>query len=427
MAKNKSQAGVNVIGHIKSSAGLGNTARLLIDVLRSKGYETAAFDIDKHVQAEISEKVDATLVDDIRELPFDFNLIVVSIPRLPQLWARHISPILSSRFRTAGMLFWELPVVPRAWIPSLEMFDVMLACSHYVKQTIEASIPDVPTIFAEHPIRRYDFRESASERRKRLGIPALNTVFCCTFDPRSGFERKNPLGAIKAWLKAFPDTSDVSLVIKTNGEISKEYAHHPDVGEVLDQAGRDSRIRLLPDRMSHEDVLGLFDCCDVFISLHRSEGLGLIPMEAMSLGKLVVATGYSGNLTFMDERNSFLVPYRLVEPKRDAPFLTRKFAGRTAAWADPDIDVAAQILRYAYANPEARRTLGQQARSDIARRQATAWEGRYIDDMMRLLEQSDRHVLRTGLRRRIFEQELLDPTIRRKNLEAVLGLRKQGW
>jgi hypothetical protein len=111
---------------------------------------------------------------------------------------RHIAPILAPRFKNAGVLFWELPVIPRAWVPSLEMFDVVLTCSHYVRQTFEASIPDVPTIFAEHPLRRYQFDDTVAERCRRLGIPSDKTVFCCTFDPRSGFERKNPMGAIRA-------------------------------------------------------------------------------------------------------------------------------------------------------------------------------------------------------------------------------------
>ena len=73
---------------------------------------------------------------------------------------------------------------------------------------------------------------------------------------------------------------------------------------------------------------------------HRSRRFiidGLVPMEAMSLGKLVIATGYSGNVTFMTEQNSLSVPYRLVEPAGDVPFFLRRFAGRNAAWAEPDL------------------------------------------------------------------------------------------
>ena len=39
---------------------------------------------------------------------------------------------------------------------------------------------------------------------------------------------------------------------------------------------------------------------DCFVSLHRAEGFGLTMAETMGMGKAVVATDYSGNLTFMD-------------------------------------------------------------------------------------------------------------------------------
>ena len=41
--------------------------------------------------------------------------------------------------------------------------------------------------------------------------------------------------------------------------------------------------------------------CDCYVSLHRSEGLGLTMAEAMYFGKPVIATAYSGNLDFMND------------------------------------------------------------------------------------------------------------------------------
>jgi glycosyltransferase involved in cell wall biosynthesis len=52
--------------------------------------------------------------------------------------------------------------------------------------------------------------------------------------------------------------------------------------------------------------------CDSYISLHRSEGFGLTMAEAMYFSKPVIATGYSGNLEFMNEENSFLVSQKLL-------------------------------------------------------------------------------------------------------------------
>jgi hypothetical protein len=419
--------GINVIGQLSTSAGLGNTSRAFIRLLRRHGFEVAGFDVEAYAQeasAELALDLGAgMLVENVRDLPFDVNLVIASIDRLPQMWLNHVATIAGPRFRNAGLLFWELPVIPPAWIPSLQMFDVMLTCSQYVRQTFEAAIPEVPTVHAEHPLAEPSGPFDRAATRRRHAIPLEAIAFCCSFDPRSGLSRKNPLGAITAWLEAFAARPDVCLVIKSNGDPAGE---HPDAQAILAAASRDPRVIWIPERLRHDEVIELFDGCDVFVSLHRSEGLGLIPMEAMALGKLVIATGYSGNVTFMSEQNSLLVPYRLIEPAFDRPFLTRRFAGPGASWADPDHAQAVRLLQRAADDPALRARLAAQARLDIAARQQTAWQGGFIDDMLRYLESSTRVPLRARLRRRILVQEMLDPTLRRKNIKHVMAKRASG-
>jgi glycosyltransferase involved in cell wall biosynthesis len=411
--------GVNVIGHLSSSAGLGNTTRLFIDLLHRRGYQVAGVDVEAYARQERPQLSPEMVFSDIRKLPFRHNFVIASIDRLPQLWLRHAKQLLEPRFRNAGLLFWELPVIPPAWVPSLEMFDVVLTCSQYVRQTFESAIPDVPTILVEHPINARVPEGDRLALRDQHGIPRESVVFCCSFDPRSGLARKNPTGAITAWLQAFPDRSDVSLVVKSNGPPAA--SDDPEVVEVLRRAARDPRIIWISKMMPHDAVMDLFHCCDVFVSLHRSEGLGQVPMEAMSLGKLVIATGYSGNMTFMNEQNSLPVLYRLVEPRNDRAFLTRAFAGRSARWAEPDLDRAAELMRRAVDEPGLASRLGEQARADIANRQRTAWRADYLDDMLRLMDESTRVPLRRRLRRKVLLQELVNPTLFRKNAGALLS------
>ena len=76
--------------------------------------------------------------------------------------------------------------------------------------------------------------------------------------------------------------------------------------------------------------------CDCYVSLHRSEGFGLTMAEAMYFGRPVIATGYSGNLDFMTEENSYLVPHTLVEIGPDAnPYPPDKRMGRAGPRAAP--------------------------------------------------------------------------------------------
>ena len=85
---------------------------------------------------------------------------------------------------------------------------------------------------------------------------------------------------------------------------------------------------------------------DCFVSLHRAEGFGLTMAETMGMGKAVVATDYSGNLTFMDVNNSRLVKNTLVPiPPGNPPYPT------TAHWARPSIRHAALVMRRLRGNP----------------------------------------------------------------------------
>ena len=419
-ADTRSPAGLNVVGHLGSPSGLGNTTRLFIDVLRSKGYQVAGYDIEPYASSEASRLADGMLKSRIEDLPFENNLVIASIDRLPQLWLRHAKGLLEPRFRNAGLLFWELPTIPHAWLPSLRTFDVVLACSQYVRQAFETVIPEVPTVFVEHPLPKKAPAADRTVLRERFGIPLGKTAYCCSLDLVSGMERKNPLGSLQAWKDAFPTDDDVCLVVKLNGNILSNTDYNHDVNELLESVQTDSRVILVNERLPDEELFALYDCCDVFVSLHRSEGLGLIPMEAMALGKVVVATGYSGNMTFMTEQNSLPVAYRLVAPSNDRAFLSRRFAGVTASWAEPNMQHAVEMLRSAK-RPEVAAPLGLQASADIARRQETAWRGPGLDQMFDLLAQSQRWVLRKRLQREILLQEVVSPELRAKNVSKLLS------
>src|SRR5213075_2525779 len=93
--------------------------------------------------------------------------------------------------------------------------------------------------------------------------------------------------------------------------------------------------------VSTDELRGLISSCDAYVSLHRSEGIGLTIADAMGLGKPVIATGWSGNTDFMDVSNAFPVGYRLVELEENVgPYQ----AGEV--WAEPSVEHAADLMRF---------------------------------------------------------------------------------
>jgi glycosyltransferase involved in cell wall biosynthesis len=118
---------------------------------------------------------------------------------------------------------------------------------------------------------------------------------------------------------------------------------------------------LIDRMMTREESYALLDCCDCYVSLHRSEGLGLTMAEAMMLRKPVIATGYSGNLDFMTDGNSMLVEYGRTTNSQILPQY-----GRGAEWADPSIEHAAHWMRWVYENPDDAKALGIRAQREVS-------------------------------------------------------------
>jgi len=94
----------------------------------------------------------------------------------------------------------------------------------------------------------------------------------------------------------------------------------------------------LPER----DYEKLWERCMIYVSPHRSEGIGMSIVEAMGRGKPVVATGYGGNTEFMRSSFSEMIPYSWVPVPSDVRETYRPIAGFPVP--DPCSDSLAVIL-----------------------------------------------------------------------------------
>ncbi len=133
-------------------------------------------------------------------------------------------------------------------------------------------------------------------------------------------------------------------------------------------------IVLMDGYLSAGDQAALLAACDCYVSLHRAEGLGLSLADAMALGKPVIATRYSGNLDFMDDDNSFLVPFTYDVVPEGTPAYPEG-----ARWAAPDLDEAAAAMQRLAADPVAGSRVGAQARHDVE----TRWTAERVGAKMR--------------------------------------------
>jgi glycosyltransferase involved in cell wall biosynthesis len=201
--------------------------------------------------------------------------------------------------------------------------------------------------------------------RAEFDLPEDAYIFLFTFDAGSVVERKNPLAAVQAFRRAFAARKDKAiLVLKTKN------ADHPQTDQdrnhwhsVLKIASSDNRIRIIDRNVTRDELTGLQAACDCYISLHRSEGFGYGPAEAMALGKPVITTGYSGVTDFCNSETALLVEYVLERVPRGAyPYMDDD---REYYWASPDIEVAALQMRRVYEDPQFGKRLGERGQKLI--------------------------------------------------------------
>jgi glycosyltransferase involved in cell wall biosynthesis len=170
--------------------------------------------------------------------------------------------------------------------------------------------------------------------------------FLFSFDYWSSPYRKNPLGVLESFQRAFPNGSEnVGLIIKSIGNIDD----YLEIREAIRQASvTDPRIQVIHRSLPYNEMASLIRATDVYVSLHRSEGFGAGMAEAMSFGRIVVGTNFSGNTDFLTEQTGFPVPY-ILRPVEPHEYI---WNSEPQVWAEPDLEAATRILRQVFEAPD---------------------------------------------------------------------------
>lgn len=276
--------------------------------------------------------------------------------------------------RLGILAYWELDQLNDDCRRLLDTADILFAGSPFTRDVYRQAYPGKACFEIPCPI---EIPASVPRvARTSLGLPQDVPLALAAFEPASDVTRKNPDGAIRAFLRS-AHLHAGKLVLKVNWP--KEVPPDNDLPvfrkarRLIDIARRNPRIIVLDSSLSLEDVAALYASVDLVVSLHRAEGLGLVMLEAMSLGTPVVATAYSGNLGFMEPEHEGLVNYRLVTTTSVDSFYDASRFRQPPRWADPDLDHAAQLIGRTLVDRDFAARLRQQG-LDMARRYAARAE-----------------------------------------------------
>ncbi len=358
--------GTNVVGYLNGELGIGESARLMLAALRTTREKFATVAVDRHLQSR--QRADMPTSAGAHQL-FDTTLLCVNADQTGAVLAAE--PDAANTGHRIGMWYWETESFPASMHGAFGQVDEIWVATDFVRDAIGAHTR-LPVVTVTPPLGRPAAPTDLT--RADLGLPEGRPVLLFVFDYLSTAERKNPVGLVEAFRRAFSRDEGPVLVLKSINADKRV----GDAERVRLVAADEPDILLLEDYLSPAGRDALLQHCDVYVSLHRSEGLGLTMAEAMALGKPVIATAYSGNLQFMTRANSFLVPWKPIEvPPHCEPYAVG------TRWADPDLDVAARMMRQVIEQPGLAASRGARAARDIRTRHSPRRAGRRIARLLR--------------------------------------------
>lgn len=344
----RSPDGVDVVGYLQAELGVGEAGRLLVTGLRAAGVEVAP------IACRLTLNRQEHPFPIVTEARHDTVVLAINADQVAQVRHDLGTTFLEGR-RVIGQWFWELDEFPDRFRHAFDLVDEVWAATEFMRAAIAAQAPPEVSVH-RMPLPLVRPVVSPGTTKETFGLDQRFT-FLFSFDFLSVLERKNPIGLVRAFKQAFQPGEGPVLVLKTiNGTERMDWL------ERLRWECRDrADIVLMDGYLDASMTAALMAACDCYVSLHRSEGLGLTMAEAMTLGKPVIATAYSGNVDFMTDECAVLVPWERVSVGKKAPPYSP-----TATWAEPDLGAAAAAMRRMVDDPAHAARLGAAGAQHLA-------------------------------------------------------------
>jgi glycosyltransferase involved in cell wall biosynthesis len=348
--------GANVVGLFRYPSGLQQVAAATVEALHVAGVRTELRDVPMPFNRDGRPRRG---FDGLEPFPVTIQNtgLDLSAAEAYRLAALHPRPGV---YRV-GVWWWELEQLPREWLDRGAGVDELWAPTSFIAGALRPLGKPVFPMLPSVELPAFDPLPKSA-----VGLDPDKFTFLFVFDMNSRMPRKNPLGLVRAFRAAFRPAEPVELVIKV-GPQEKAY---PDWWRDLRAACAANGVTLIDRSLPRDRLLALMNAADAYVSLHRSEGLGLTMAESMLLGKPVIATGYSGNLDFMTPENSYLVGHEKTTIAVDLPPYPRG-----CVWAEPSTDHAAELMRRVVEHPDDARGVAARGRAGVLELLAPAAAG----------------------------------------------------
>ena len=370
-----------VVGYLRLALGIGEAGRQTLRTLAHAGLDVRGLPIQLNSNSARVDDSLEPLLD--TAAPARFQVFNVNADQMPQV-VEHLDSVLRPDAYRIIVPFWELEGLPDPWLGAFDLVDEVWAPTRFIQAALARKV-NKPVL--RMPLLLH-FETPPAPDRGQFGLPEDRFLFFFAFDYFSFIERKNPMAVVQAFKQAFRSTragglsktgAKVGLVLKTlNAEIV------PEKGRAMRDALReDPDVTLIERTLTRAETMQLIGSCDAVVSLHRSEGLGLLVAEAMALGKPVVATDYSATTELVSPQTGWPVDYKLVPVGAgEYPFHEGQ------VWAEADLSHAAWQMRRVFEDRAEAERRTQAARRHLAEEYGLESCSRRVRDRLRELDQA---------------------------------------
>jgi glycosyltransferase involved in cell wall biosynthesis len=304
---NRIKFDAHLYGPIFSNSGVGAATRAYWKLLVATGLNVGIWP-----QSSPFNSQEAVIRDDFSEFLVDaahpeLNFFRINAEEILSVSNKLESPRIS-KSKKILIPFWETERLPNAWIPDVLHFDAIVSPSDFIKNSFNSFSHEIPNIKITAPI---DIDRTRYYSVRDFGLPDDRRLVTSSFAYSSFIERKNP----EAFVSLFLLMQDLNLLneitfVLTAADTPKNPADIAFEEKLIKLQSR--KFKYLKAGRDRDQQLSLFGASNLFISTHRSEGLGLQLAEAALLGTPIVTNIYSGPRDFVQEDYSGVYPHQLT-------------------------------------------------------------------------------------------------------------------
>ena len=331
---------------------------------RARDFVKALIELNKYEVKTISQRWGNTRFGYLEDHNEDLltSTIVPQINKKPNLWIQitvpnEFSPLGEYNIGvTAGM---ETTLVHQSWIEGCNKMDLILTSSAHSKKVFTDVTYDIKNNQTNQVVKQIKLqkpieilREGAdldkyfAKPSSDFNLSDIKESFCYLFvghwmQGDLGHDRKNVGYTIKSFLETFKNKQKKPALILKTQQVGSSILDQDRILRRIDEIRKTVRgtipnIYLVTGDLTDEQMNQLYNHPKIkaMVSFTKGEGFGRPLLEFSLTGKPIIASGWSGQLDFLDNKRALLIGGQLENVHKSAA--VKDMILEQAQWFKPD-------------------------------------------------------------------------------------------